>query len=104
MSDLRPPQIDSPFKILSELLIDNQNSIKHSAIALRAQIRTFGAKLDRISEELEHDVFNTDLNVLSNISAEAANILMHAKDIETARERILSSVEMLQKANARKLN
>ena len=98
------PSAQSPFKLLSELLIDNQNAIKNSAIALRTQIRTFSAKLDIIAEELEQDVFNTDLNILSNVSAEAASILMHAKDIEAARERILNSVEMLQKANTRKLS
>lgn len=102
MSDLYQ-SIDSPFKTLSELLIDNQNSMKHSVISLRSQIRSFNAKLQKISDSLEQDVFNADLNVLSNISIEAANILKYAKEIESSRERILNSVEMLKKANTRKL-
>ena len=94
----------SPFKVLSELLIDNQNAIKHAALGLRAQIRTLNAKLEKVTEDLESDVFGTDLNILSDISSEASEILMHAKNLESSRERILDSVEMLKKANTRKLS
>ncbi len=103
MSDLHYKD-HSPFKVLSELLIDNQNAIKHAALGLRSQIRTLNAKLEKITEELENDIFSTDLNILSDISSQASDILVHAKNLEASREKILDSVEMLRKSNTKKLN
>tara|TARA_B100000700_G_C14800750_1_gene740457 strand:+ start:329 stop:640 length:312 start_codon:yes stop_codon:yes gene_type:complete len=99
-----PVNDNSPFKLLSELLVDNQNAIRHAALGLRSQIRTLNTKLEKITEELENDIFSTNLNLLSDISNEASEILLHAKNLESSRERILDSVEMLKKANTQKLN
>ena len=96
--------MENPFKKLSELLIDNQNSLDGQSQHLRTQIRIFSQKINKVIEQLEEDVFSTDLNILSGIDIEASKILENAKDIEVSRTKIINSIELLQKANTKTLN
>ena len=94
----------NPFRHLSELLVDNQNALTAKSQHLRTQIRMLNQKIIDLTEELENDVFSADLNKLSGIDIEASKILESAKDLESTRDKIVNSIEILQKASIKKLN
>ena len=94
----------NPFRTLSELLVDNQNALAAKSQHLRTQIRILSQRMISVTDQLEDDVFNVDLNELASIDIEASKILETAKDLENTRDKIINSIELLRKANVKKLN
>ena len=94
----------NPFRTLSELLVDNQNALSAQSQHLRTQIRILSQRMINVTDQLEDDVFNVDLNELASIDIEASKILETAKDLENTRDKIINSIELLRKANVKKLN
>ena len=94
----------NPFRALSELLVDNQNALAAKSQHLRTQIRMLSQRMINVTEQLESDVFDVDLNELASIDIEASKILESAKDLESTRDKIMNSIELLRKANIKKLN
>ena len=94
----------NPFQKLSELLINNQNSFNQKVSELRRRSRSLSEKLALIYEELESEPFNANLNNLLNLEEEARLLLFVAKEVESQRDKIANSVDLLQKSNIVKLN
>ena len=66
--------------------------------------RALSEKLSLAVEELEEDAFTADLTNFINLSEEANLILVVAKEVESHKEKIENSIEMLEKSNVLKLN
>ena len=65
----------NPFQELSELFINNQNSMNREVHNLRSSLRNAKEKFERLIEELERDPFSAELNLLLGIDVFSMKIL-----------------------------
>tara|TARA_B100000424_G_scaffold43628_1_gene29788 strand:+ start:420 stop:725 length:306 start_codon:yes stop_codon:yes gene_type:complete len=93
----------NPFQELSELFINNQNSMNREVHNLRSSLRNAKEKFERLIEELERDPFSAELNLLLGIDVFSMKLLEEGKSLEETRDKILNSVSILKKANEKKL-
>ena len=97
-------EVNNPFKKLSELFLDNQNSFNKETQQLRTSLRSINGVLNKLLEELENDPFNANLNTLRGLDVFSMQILEQGKTLETSRDKIIESIRILKKANDKKLN
>tara|TARA_A100001011_G_C14280475_1_gene831372 strand:- start:1537 stop:1845 length:309 start_codon:yes stop_codon:yes gene_type:complete len=93
----------NPFQKLSELFVNNQNSLNKDVQMLRTSLRTVKQILDSLIEELESDPFSANLTTLCGLDSVALQILEQGRSLEETRDKILDSVTLLEKSNEKKL-
>ena len=93
----------NPFQRLSELFVNNQNSLNKETQQLRTSIRTINKIFESLIEELEKDPFSADLTVLTGLDSISLQILSQGKSLEETREKILESIRLLEKSNKKTL-
>ena len=97
-------QDNNPFVELSNIFVENQRQLNIKSEDLKNRLNKLSAKINKLSKEIESDVFSADLVLLLNIEDEARLILSVAKELEFQREGILTSLKLLKKSKQIKLN
>jgi len=95
---------NNPFVELSNIFIDNQRQLNAKAEDLKNRASALKSKLSVLVEQIDNDVFATDLVQLLNIENESSLLLTVAKELEFQRESILNSIKLLKKSKQIKLN
>jgi hypothetical protein len=95
---------NNPFTELSQLFIDNQRTFNSKCITLIERTGTLATKLLTVKKQLTDSSFDADLNLYLNIEEEARLILLVAKEVESQRDKIVNSINLMKKSNIIKLN
>ena len=95
---------NNPFVQLSNLFVENQRVLSVKSDELAKRSKSLSGKLSLLSQQLEENVFKTNLVSILNIDEEARLILSVAKELEFQRDQILTSVKMLSESKQVKLN
>ena len=95
---------NNPFMELSNLFVENQRllHIKTEDVLNRAKL--LKQKMIVLTQQLENDVFTTDLVAILNVDDEAKLLLTVAKELEFQRDQIFNSIKMLSQSKEIKLN
>ena len=95
---------NNPFMELSNLFVENQRllNIKTEDVLNRAKL--LKQKMIVLTQQLENDVFTTDLVAILNVDDEAKLLLTVAKELEFQRDQIFNSIKMLSQSKEIKLN
>jgi len=96
-------QTQNLFQVFSEVFIESQHAFNKCEIELRTKCRTLSEKLNRLAEDLETDVFNADMALISTIEEETLHIVRNALDLEDRRENIKESVRSLKTSTKTKV-
>ena len=95
---------NNPFVQLSNLFVENQRVLSVKSDELAKRSKSLSGKLSLLSQQLEENVFKSNLVSILNIDEEARLILSVAKELEFQRDQILTSVKMLSESKQVKLN
>jgi hypothetical protein len=95
---------NNPFMELSNLFVENQRLLNVKTEDVLTRAKSLKQKMITLTQQLESDVFSTDLVAILNVDDEARLLLTVAKELEFQRDQILNSIKMLSQSKEIKLN